>query len=203
MLDVVVGLGANLGDPAAAFTTGLNAIASIGDIVAVSRLWRTRPLARLSHQLSAAADDAQHLASLATKPGEKCGLGPDQPDYCNAAALIGWPVDLPTLLQACRDFEVAAGRDRETEQRWGPRVLDLDLLMARNLIWRSPELVLPHPRFHERAFALVPAAELVPDWVHPIVGRTIAELSEEVRSADPDALISSEPFPYAPDPRQP
>ena len=173
MLHVVIGLGANLGDPAAAFTTGLNDIASIGDIVAVSRLWRTRP------------------------------LGPDQPDYCNAAALIGWPVDLPTLLQACRNFEVAAGRDRDTEQRWGPRVLDLDLLIARNLIWRSPELLLPHPRFHERAFALVPAAELVPDWVHPIVGRTIAELAEEVLSADPKALISSEPFPYAPESRQP
>ena len=169
MLDVVVGLGANLCDPAVAFTTGLNDLASIGDVVAVSRLWRTRP------------------------------LGPDQPDYCNAAALVGWGSDLMALLRACRKLEVAAGRDRETEQRWGPRVLDLDLLMARNLVWRSPELVLPHPRFHKRAFALVPAAELVPDWVHPIVGRTIGELAEEIQAADPDALISSEPFPYAPE----
>ena len=169
MFDVMVGLGANLGDPAAAFTTALDGLASAGKIVSVSHLWRTR------------------------------ALGPDQSAYWNAAALVDWPSDLPTLLQACHKLEAAAGRDRDTEQRWGPRVLDLDLLMARDLIWRSPELVLPHPRFHERAFALVPAAELVPGWVHPIVGRTIAELAEEVRSADPDALISSEPFPNAPE----
>jgi len=167
MLHVVVGLGANLGDPAIAFATALEGLASVGTIVSVSRLWRTRP------------------------------LGPDQPDYCNAAVLVEWPSELPTLLQACRDFEVAAGRNRETEERWGPRVLDLDLLITQDLIWRSPTLVLPHPRFHERAFALVPAAELVPDWVHPIVGRTIGELAEEVRSADPDALISSDPFSWA------
>ena len=164
MLHVVVGLGANLGDPAAAFTTALEGLTSVGDIVSVSRLWHTRP------------------------------FGPEQPDYLNAAALVGWGSDLTALLRACRELEVAAGRNRETEERWGPRVLDLDLLITRDLVWRSSTLVLPHPRFHERAFALVPAAELVPGWVHPIVGRTISELAEEVRSADPDALISSEPF---------
>ena len=68
----------------------------------------------------------------------------------------------------------------------------------RDLVWRGPELELPHPRFHQRAFALVPAAELVPDWVHPLVGRTIGDLAEEVLRDDPDALISSEPFPVAP-----
>jgi 2-amino-4-hydroxy-6-hydroxymethyldihydropteridine diphosphokinase len=167
MVDVVVGLGANLGNPAAAFSTALDRFASTGDVVSVSRLWRTRP------------------------------LGPDQPDYCNAAVLVEWPGDLPTLLHACRDLEIAAGRDRDTEQRWGPRVLDLDLLAARDLVWRGPELEIPHPRLHERAFALVPAAEIVADWIHPIVGKTIEELAEEVLAAAPDALVSSEPFPVA------
>ncbi len=102
------------------------------------------------------------------------------------------------MLRACRELEVAAGRDRSTEQRWGPRVLDLDLLMVRDLVWRGPELELPHPGFHRRAFALVPAAELVPDWVHPLVGRTIGDLAEEALRDDPGALISSEPFPVVP-----
>ena len=70
--------------------------------------------------------------------------------------------------------------------------LDLDLLVARDLVWRGPELEIPHPRLHERAFALVPAAEIVPDWVHPVIGRTIGELAEEAQSADPEALLSSE-----------
>jgi len=164
MLHVVVGLGANLGEPAVAFGTAIRGLASAGDVGSVSRMWRTRP------------------------------LGPDQPDYRNAAALLRWPGDPLDLLHRCRELEAAAGRRRDTEDRWGPRVLDLDLLVARDLVWRGPELEIPHPRLHERAFALVPAAELVPDWVHPIAGRSIAELAKEVRAADPNALISSEPF---------
>ena len=167
MLHVVVGLGANLGEPAAAFGTAIRGLASVGDVVSVSRLWRTRP------------------------------LGPDQPDYCNAAALLRWPGDPLGLLHRCRESEASAGRRRDTEDRWGPRVLDLDLLVARDLVWRGPELEIPHPRLHERAFALVPAAELVPDWIHPLYGRTISDLAEEVRNADPGALISSEPFSIA------
>ena len=164
MLHALIGLGANLGEPATAFTTALDEIASRGEVISGSRLWRTRP------------------------------LGPDQPVYCNAAVLIRWKGTPSALLHACCDLEAAAGRDRSSEQRWGPRVLDLDLLMARDLVWRGPELELPHPRFHQRAFALVPAAEIVPDWVHPLVGRTIGELAEDILRDDPDALISSEPF---------
>jgi 2-amino-4-hydroxy-6-hydroxymethyldihydropteridine diphosphokinase len=162
MLHVVLGLGANLGDPPAAFAAAADGLGRLGEVVSVSRLWRTRP------------------------------VGPDQPDYRNAAALLSWPGDPKSLLEACREIEAAAGRNRSTEQRWGPRVLDLDLLMARDLVWRGPELEVPHPRFHERAFALVPAAELVPDWVHPFIGKTIGELADEVRTADPGALFSNE-----------
>jgi 2-amino-4-hydroxy-6-hydroxymethyldihydropteridine diphosphokinase len=167
MLHVVIGLGANLGDPPAAFAAALAGLGRIGEVVSVSRLWRTRP------------------------------VGPGQPDYCNAAVLLDWPGDPTALLGACRELEATAGRNRAGELRWGPRVLDLDLLVARDLVWRGPELEVPHPRFHERAFALVPAAELVPDWVHPMLGRTIAELADEVRAAEPSALLSSEPFPFA------
>ena len=171
MLHVVIGLGANLGDPPAAFAAALTGLAGVGEVVSVSRLWRTRP------------------------------VGPDQPDYCNGAALLCWPGDPRALLGTCREIEASAGRNRSTETPWGPRVLDLDLLMAQDLVWRGPELVLPHPRFHQRVFALVPAAELVPDWLHPVVGRTIGELADEAQRADPEALISSEPFPFTPGPR--
>lgn len=168
MLHALIGLGANLGDPARAFAAVVDDFASMGDVVSVSQLWRTRP------------------------------VGPDQPDYCNAAVLVRWNGAPAALLRACLDLEGAAGRDRSIERRWGPRVLDLDLLMVRDLVWRGPELVLPHPRFHQRAFALVPSAELVPGWVHPFVGRTVGDLAEEALRDDPDALISSEPFPAAP-----
>lgn len=165
MLDVIVGLGANLGDPPTVFTAALNRFGRESELVGVSHLWKTRP------------------------------VGPEQPDFTNAAILLRWRGDPHGLLRRCREIEGSAGRKREAEDRWGPRVLDLDLLIVRDLVWRSTELVLPHPRFHERAFALVPAAELVPDWVHPIIGRTIGDLAIEVQAAKPDALISSAPFP--------
>ena len=60
--------------------------------------------------------------------------------------------------------------------------------MVEGLVRRGPRLELPHPRFHLRAFALVPAAELVPDWIHPIIGRSIVDLANEMRSTDPDSI---------------
>lgn len=164
MLHVVIGLGANLGDPPTALATALDRLAVDADVVARSRLWRTRP------------------------------VGPEQPDFLNAAALIRWPGDPIYLLTRCQQLESAAGRSRDTEPRWGPRALDLDLLVFEDLLWRGPSLEVPHPRFHERAFALVPAAEVAPNWIHPLLGRTLADLAANARRADPDALISSEPW---------
>jgi 2-amino-4-hydroxy-6-hydroxymethyldihydropteridine diphosphokinase len=67
-------------------------------------------------------------------------------------------------------------------------------LIFEHLVWRSPTLEVPHPRFHERAFALVPAAEVAPTWMHPLIGRTLAELAAAALATDPEALISSEPW---------
>ena len=165
MLHAIIGLGANLGDGSSTFAAVLNDLRTDAEVVAVSRLWHTRP------------------------------VGPEQPDYLNAAALVRWTNGPGGLLARCQKLETAAGRDRDAELRWGPRTLDLDLLIFEDLVWRGPELEVPHPRFHERAFALVPAAEVAPGWVHPLLGHTLADLAGEARRADPDALLSSEPFP--------
>jgi 2-amino-4-hydroxy-6-hydroxymethyldihydropteridine diphosphokinase len=116
-------------------------------------------------------------------------VGPPQPDYVNGAALLQTDADPLSLLRQCRSIEKAVGRCREDEQRWGPRVLDLDLLMVDHLVRRGPMLELPHPRFHQRAFALVPAAELVPDWIHPLIGRTIGNLADDARREEPDSVV--------------
>jgi 2-amino-4-hydroxy-6-hydroxymethyldihydropteridine diphosphokinase len=68
-------------------------------------------------------------------------------------------------------------------------VLDIDLLLAELVVCRGPMLTLPHPRLHERRFALEPAAEVTPDWPHPLHGRTIAKLAEEARGREPDAIL--------------
>ena len=159
MIRVLLGLGANLGGPAAALREALAALAGEGCVEILPRLWRTRP------------------------------VGPPQPDYYNTAAVVAWPRGLRDLLGCCRALEVAAGRDRSVERRWGPRALDLDLLLAENVVCRGPTLEIPHPRFAERRFALEPAAEVAPDWLHPLLGLTVSELAERQRTREPDAIL--------------
>jgi 2-amino-4-hydroxy-6-hydroxymethyldihydropteridine diphosphokinase len=168
-MEILIGLGGNLGEPEAAFARALEGLANQGCVAAVSRLWRTRP------------------------------VGPSQPDFFNAAALIAWPAGPKSLLRRCRELEIVAGRDRAHEERWGPRILDLDLLIAASAVCRGPDLDLPHPRLHQRRFALEPAAELVSDWVHPLLGLTIEELVEEARRHEPDAILEVVDFGYVPE----
>lgn len=115
-------------------------------------------------------------------------IGPPQPDFFNQALLLEVECHPLELLEQCQAAEAAAGRDRTTEVRWGPRPLDIDLLLAGGVIRRGPRLELPHPRLAERAFALVPAAEIVPDWICPVTGTSIAELAEAASRANPGAV---------------
>jgi 2-amino-4-hydroxy-6-hydroxymethyldihydropteridine diphosphokinase len=94
--------------------------------------------------------------------------GPPQPEFLNAAALLRFDGDPLSLLRSVVEVEEHLGRVRG--ERWGPRVIDLDILWIEGLVIESPELVVPHPRLHERAFALLPLLELVPGASHPRTG---------------------------------
>jgi len=85
----------------------------------------------------------------------------DQPEFVNAAAAIETGLSPSALMQALLAIERDAGRDRIGE-RWGPRILDLDLLLYGALVLAEPGLQLPHPHLHERAFVLLPLAEIAP-----------------------------------------
>jgi 2-amino-4-hydroxy-6-hydroxymethyldihydropteridine diphosphokinase len=101
----------------------------------------------------------------------------DQPAFVNLVAGLDTALPPAALLAAVLEIERSLGRRREAgEPRWGPRVIDLDLLLHGGLVLHTPGLILPHPRLHERRFVLAPLAELDPALRHPVLAQTVAEL---------------------------
>jgi 2-amino-4-hydroxy-6-hydroxymethyldihydropteridine diphosphokinase len=137
-----LGLGANLGNPAAQLRAAIQALRDSGGVQlgAVSAFYRSEPIG---------------------PPGQPC--------YCNAACAIDTELNPPQLLAHLQTLELAAGRTRE--QWWGPRVLDLDILHVEGQSLRTPQLKLPHPQLARRNFVLIPLAEVAPGLDIPGLGR--------------------------------
>ena len=136
MADALIGLGGNVGDVRAALA---QAIARFADGMDV--------------RLTARSSD------YATPPW---GVT-DQPPFINCAIAVATALSPKALLARALEVERALGRDRAHEQRWGPRRIDIDLLAYDDIALVEPGLTLPHPRLFERAFVLVPLAEIVPE----------------------------------------
>ncbi len=124
---------------------------------------------------------------------EPVGVPDPQPDYLNAAAIGRTLLDPHAFLRALLAIEDARGRSRPFFH--APRSLDLDLILFGDQVIDTPDLVVPHPRFRERAFVLEPLVELAPDWTDPVTGKTLRDLG---RSATPRARS---PKPKARSPR--
>ncbi|AFY34978.1 2-amino-4-hydroxy-6-hydroxymethyldihydropteridine diphosphokinase [Calothrix sp. PCC 7507] len=116
-------------------------------------------------------------------------IGPAQPDYINGCILLQIVMLPQLLLETLLNIEQKFGRVRQ--ERWGPRTLDLDLLLYDDLILQTPTLQIPHPRMKERAFVLVPLAEIAPDWVDPVSGCVIKDLVKQVDCSDVHLLLGN------------
>ena len=144
MADVLIALGGNLGDVRTTFEKAIANICGMTQGVLLAR-----------------------SSDYATPPwGEE-----EQARFINACIEIETSLDPHALLFTLHKIEKKFGRDRAHEKRWGPRTLDLDLIAYDDVKVDKPELTLPHPRLFERAFVLVPLAEIVPDRV--IAGRSV------------------------------
>lgn len=140
-----IGLGSNLGDSAAVLRAALRALAGLRDsqLLGASRLYRTAAWGRT-----------------------------DQPDFLNAVAHLRTALPARDLLAAMLTIEREAGRARSADgsDRWGPRTLDLDLLLYGDAVIAEAGLHVPHPHLHERAFALAPLVEIAADVAIPGIG---------------------------------
>jgi ADP-ribose pyrophosphatase len=145
-----IALGSNLGDSLAILEGALSGLAQTPAIA---------PIARSSWYKTAP-------------------VGPPQPDYINGCAILEVRLTPQDLLETLLEIEKQFGRVRR--ERWGPRTLDLDLLLFNDRILETPALQIPHPRMRERAFVLVPLAEIAADWIDPVTGLAIAQLLETV-----------------------
>jgi 2-amino-4-hydroxy-6-hydroxymethyldihydropteridine diphosphokinase len=113
----------------------------------------------------------------------------DQPLFLNAVCSGRTALTPDQLLTFLKDLERDLGRT--ATKRWGPRVIDLDILFFDKLILNTPTLTIPHPLLHERAFVLLPLREIAPDLHHPLLGTRIAVLADTVPTADLRVLVQS------------
>ncbi len=151
---------------------------AISPVITVSRMWQT--------------------------PAFPAGAGPD---YVNAVFSMSWDNGPDDLLKRLAEVEASFGRVRA--ERWGARVLDLDLIAFGQEVrpdletlnfWvglsekakrqKTPaELILPHPRMHERGFVLAPLAEVAPDWVHPLFGQSVTEMLAALPEGELEGIV--------------
>ncbi len=105
----------------------------------------------------------------------------EQPDFINMAVEIKTGLTPEELLRLLKNIEIDVGR--LPSSHWGPRIIDLDILLYDDVIMETPELQIPHPGISEREFVLKPLAEIAPDKMHPVLKKSVKKLLEEVDSS--------------------
>jgi 2-amino-4-hydroxy-6-hydroxymethyldihydropteridine diphosphokinase len=150
-----VGLGSNLGERESLLKAAIEQLAQLPEtrLGRVSSLYDTAPVGEL-----------------------------DQPNFLNAVAQLETALTARQLLWNLLLIERRLGRVRHAAQRYGPRTIDLDLVLFGDQVIDTIDLKVPHPEYHRRAFVLVPLAEIEPKLVHPVLGLTATELLERVEA---------------------
>lgn len=153
---VYLGLGSNLDDRVALLGAAIQALGALAPALVVTAV-------------SSVYDTAPQLVT-------------DQPRFLNLDVEARTTLDPEALLRATKRIEADLGR--APGPRYGPRRIDIDVLLFDDVVWQSADLVIPHPRLAERAFALLPLAELAPARVHPTHGRSLQALAEALDAQD-------------------
>jgi 2-amino-4-hydroxy-6-hydroxymethyldihydropteridine diphosphokinase len=156
MADIYISLGSNMGDRAANLAMARH---------------------RLAHN--------EWVTFLQCSPiVESSPWGPvEQPWYLNQVCYARTSFTPSAIMRWLRTIEFQGGRDRSQEERWGPRVIDIDLLAYDSEVYKDNLVEIPHPRLHERNFVLQPWAMIAPEWKHPTLNTSISELARTVQDS--------------------
>ena len=159
MSQVIIALGANLGNREETFRKAIEHIGSrVGDVVRCSSWIETEPL----------------------MTPEAIGSGETQPLYLNGVILVETGLEPLMLLAELQKIEYELGRDRGVAaKRWEARTIDLDIIAIEDRVIDLPQLKVPHPEMHKRHFVLEPMLEMFPSWLHPVLVKSPKELLEE------------------------
>jgi 2-amino-4-hydroxy-6-hydroxymethyldihydropteridine diphosphokinase len=154
----LLGLGSNLGDRRATLNAAVKSLQTTDGIhvLRVSAFIETEPVGDASQ--------------------------PPQPRFLNGAVQVRTSLSARSLLDECLRIEIEHGRDRTSAARWQARTLDIDLLLFGESVIDEPGLHVPHPRFLERLFALIPAAEIAGETLHPVQRRSVRNLLESLKT---------------------
>jgi len=154
--DAYIAIGSNLGDRQATITN------AIGDIQALETVTLV-----------------EQSSIIETPPVGDIQQGP----YLNSVIHVQTTTNARDLLESLLNIETTHGRNRSQEQRWGPRTLDLDLIVFGDQVIDQPGLQVPHPRMHQRSFVLIPLAEIAPDILLPVHNETPRQLLKALDGA--------------------
>jgi 2-amino-4-hydroxy-6-hydroxymethyldihydropteridine diphosphokinase len=140
-----------------------------------------REAVRQALRVLATTTGVRLISTSALRETDPVSAPPGSGLFINGACLLETALDAHALLSVLQDIEKRAGRERSVPN--APRTLDLDLVLFGAAVIQTPELVVPHPRAHERTFVLEPAADIAPHMRHPRLGRTLAELLDALRAS--------------------
>ncbi len=135
-------------------------------------------LARAEAEITQYIGSIEALSSvIETAPWGKT----DQPHFLNRVLKVTTQLTPSSLMKSLLEIEKMMGRNRN--EKWGPRIIDLDILFFDYQIISEPGLCIPHPHLHEREFVLKPIVEIAPDFMHPVLKKTMSELLQELNHA--------------------
>jgi len=159
----VLSIGSNMGDRDSSIRKAVDFLSSLGTVESVSSLYETSPV----------------------------GMAPGTDHFFNLVMGICSDFTPNEMLALVKEYEKKKGRDT-VNSHMKPRIIDIDILFAGNLIMNTTKLTLPHPELGNRKFVLAPLSEILPDLVHPVSGKTVSELLNELRS---DEVVRRIEFP--------